>query len=176
MTDTNVYMECLKSSRALSHNLNDECQLWVAPWLQSFDTTLKIVQLWVAPWLQSFDTTLKIVQEAIDGEEEDMVPFELNVLEVRTCMLPCELNVMEVRTCMVPFELNVLEVRTCMLPYELNVMEVRMCVVRLKLHALAARGVRATAAGLFPRPLGLRVWKTVPDTDQQQASSQNDGH
>jgi len=32
--------------------------------------------------LQGFDTTLKIVREAIEGEEEDEVPFELNVLEV----------------------------------------------------------------------------------------------
>ncbi|KAF5832349.1 hypothetical protein DUNSADRAFT_11791 [Dunaliella salina] len=30
---------------------------------------------------KSFETTLKIVQEAIDGEEEDSVPFELNMLE-----------------------------------------------------------------------------------------------
>jgi len=30
---------------------------------------------------KSFETTLKVLQEAIDGEEEDSVPFELNMLE-----------------------------------------------------------------------------------------------
>lgn len=32
---------------------------------------------------QAHETTLKIITKTIDGEADDLVPFELNVLEVR---------------------------------------------------------------------------------------------